>query len=301
MNESIDLIKINFDQENVLFLNICLAFIMFAISLEIKKEDFEGLFRQPKPALVGIFSQLVLMPLLTIGLVHVFNPPPSIALGMVAISACPGGNNSNYITHLAKGKTALAITTTSISVIVCIVSMPFLIWVGTKAIPNIGHLEKPVSIDVTEMVKIVGLLILLPLVIGMYLNHNYPSITAKIHKPAKLISLGLFVSLIVGGVVANINNIIQYVGNVFFIVLVLNGVALLTGYWFSKLNRLTESECRAISFETGIHNVTLALIIIFNFFDGLGGMALIAAWYGIWDLFMGMSLALWWSKSTPKD
>lgn len=300
MENSVDLIKINFNQDNLIILNICLAFIMFAISLDIKKDDFESLIHSPKSAIIGMIAQLIIMPLLTLALVYVFTPPPSVALGMVAISACPGGNNSNYATHIAKGKTALAITTTSISVLVCIVTMPFLIWIGSKIIFSMNHLQKTVSLNVVDMMKIVGLLILLPLVLGMYVNSQFPNFTDKIRKPFKVISLSLFLLLIVGAMAANIQNIINYVGKVFSIVFVLNAVALATGYWFARLNKLTEAESRAIAFETGIHNVTLALIVIFNFFEGLGGMALVAAWYGIWDLITGMLLALWWSKREPK-
>jgi BASS family bile acid:Na+ symporter len=95
---------------------------------------------------------------------------------------------------------------------------------------------------------------------------------------------------------SNYQNIIDYVGKIFLLVLVLNGSSLMGGYWFSRANKLSEADSRAITFETGIHNVTLALIIIFNFFEGLGGMALVAAWYGIWDLITGFSLAFWWRK-----
>ncbi len=300
MDNSVDLIKINFSQDNLLVLNLGMAFIMFAISLDIKKEDFENLFIHPKPAVIGMIAQLVIMPLMTLGLVFLFNPPPSVALGMIAISACPGGNNSNYATHLAKGKTALAITTTSISVLFSIVSMPFLIWLGSNVIQSISHLGKPVSLNAFEMMKIVALLIVLPLLLGMLVSYKLPKLADKIRKPFKIISFSLFFLLIIGALLANIQNIMNYVGKVFFIVLVLNALALATGYWFSRLNKLTEAESRAVSFETGIHNVTLALIIIFNFFDGLGGMALVAAWYGIWDLISGFALAMWWSKRDPE-
>ena len=294
--DSIDAIKINFSAHNLWVLNICLAFIMFAIALDMKTEDFAMLRRNPKPAIVGMTAQLIIMPLLTLGLVFVFNPPPSVSLGMVAISACPGGNNSNYSTHLAKGNTALAVTTTSISVLCCIFMMPFLIWLGAKVIPNMNLLNRNVIINPIDMIRIVGLLILTPLAVGMFINERFPSVTNKIRKPFKIVSLVLFFSLILAAIVSNFQNIITYVGRVFLIVLVLNTIAYATGYWFSKLNGLSEEDSRAITFETGIHNITIALIIIFNFFDGLGGMALVAAWYGIWDLMTGFSLAMWWSR-----
>ena len=297
MDSSIDAIKINFSQDNLLILNVFLALIMFSIALDIKREDFEMLWKNPKPAIIGMIAQLILMPLFTLVLVYVFNPPPSVALGMVAISACPGGNNSNYSTHLAGGNTALAVTTTSISVIACIVTMPLLIWLGAKAIPNISSLQRDVSLNPFEMVKIVGLLILMPLFIGMSISHKFPNFTDRIRRPFKILSLVLFFGLIAGAMVANFQNIVNYVGKVFFIVLILNACALILGYGFAKLNKLPEADCRALTFETGIHNITLALILIFNFFDGLGGMALVAAWYGIWDLITGFGLAMWWGRN----
>ena len=292
----IDNIKINFSTDNLLVLNIILAFIMFAIALDIQKADFEHLLKDPKPALVGMTAQLVVLPLVTILLVFAFNPPPSVGLGMVAISACPGGNNSNYSTHLAKGNTALAVTTTSISVLVCIITMPLYIYLGSKIIPNMHTLQRDVQLNVWEMFKIVGLLILLPLVAGMYVSHQFPNIKAKIIKPMKVLSLIGFVSLILGALLANLNNIVENVKAVFNVVFALNLCALLFGYYFAKVMNLKEADRRAITFETGIHNVTLALIIVFNFFDGLGGMALVAAWYGIWDLLTGFGLALWWQR-----
>ena len=301
METSIDSIKINFSPDNLLVLNMCLALIMFSIALDIKKSDFEMLWKDPKPAFIGMISQLILMPLMTLGLVFIFNPPPSVSLGMIAISACPGGNNSNYSTHLAKGNTALAVTTTSLSVIICMVTMPLYIWLGAKVVPNMESLNREVYINPLEMVKIVGLLILLPLAVGMFISHRFVDFTERIRKPFRILSVVLFFALIIGALAANFQNIINYVGKVFGVVFILNIAALSLGYWFARVNRLPEADCRALTFETGIHNITLALILIFNFFDGLGGMALVAAWYGIWDLLTGFALAIWWGRRIPQS
>ena len=293
---SVDNIKINFNPDNLLVLNAILALLMFSIALDIRKDDFEMLWKNPKPAIVGMFGQLIILPLMTIARVFIFNPPPSVALGMVAISACPGGNNSNYTTHLARGNTALAITTTSVSVLVCIVTMPLYIWLGSKVIPNMASLQRDVSINPLDMVAIVGGLILTPLVVGMFINSRFPAFANLIRKPFKILSLIMFFGLIFGAIGSNLENIANYIGEVFFIVLILNALAYIIGYYNGKLNKLSEADCRALTFETGIHNVTLALIIVFNFFDGLGGMALVAAWYGNWDLMTGFSLAIWWGR-----
>ena len=157
-------------------------------------------------------------------------------------------------------------------------------------------LHRDVSINPLDMFKIIGLLILTPLLIGMYINNRLPALADRIRKPFKILSLVLFFGLIFGALAANIDNISKYVGSVFLVVLILNALAYTIGYFIGKANKLSEADCRALTFETGIHNITLALIIIFNFFDGLGGMALVAAWYGIWDLMTGFSLAVWWGR-----
>ena len=203
MDSTIDDIKINFSQDNLLILNICLAFIMFAIALDIKKEDFALLWKNPKPAIVGMTAQLIIMPLMTLLLVFIFKTPPSVSLGMIAISACPGGNNSNYTTHLAKGNTALAVTTTSISVIVCIVTMPLFIWIGAKVIPNMSSLNRTIYLNLMDMMKIVGLLILIPLIIGMLINSRFPNFANLIRRPFRIVSLILFFGLIIGGIYSN--------------------------------------------------------------------------------------------------
>ncbi len=292
----IDSIKIHFTTDNLLVLNICLALIMFGIALDMNIRDFKNLLQTPKPIIVGIIAQLLVAPLVTLSLVYIFNPPPSVALGMVAISACPGGNNSNYSTHLAKGNAALAVTTTSLSVLACIFTLPLYIWLGGKIIGFGDRAGIAVSLGFTDMLKIVITLILLPLAIGMYIGSRKNSRIENIKKPFKIFSQILFFGLIIAAIISNFRNIVQYVQHVFLIVLVLNAAALASGYFFAKLNGLKEADCRALSFETGIHNVTLALIIIFNFFGGLGGMALVAAWYGIWDLITGFSLAMWWKR-----
>lgn len=292
----IDSIKIHFSTDNLLVLNICLALIMFGIALDMNLRDFKNLFKAPKPVIVGITAQLLIAPVVTLMLVYVFNPPPSVALGMVAISACPGGNNSNYSTHLAKGNTALAVTTTSLSVLACIITLPFYIWLGAKIISFGDRSGIAVSLGFTDMLKIVVTLILMPLAIGMYVGSIKNNRIEQFKKPFKIFSQILFFGLIIAAIISNFQNIVQYVQHVFLIVLVLNAAALASGYFFGKLNGLKEADCRALSFETGIHNVTLALIIIFNFFGGLGGMALVAAWYGIWDLITGFSLAMLWSR-----
>ena len=296
MNPTVDSIHIHFSTNNLYVLNACLALLMFSIALEIKFDNFKTLAQQPKAVIIGLISQLIIAPLLTLLLVFIFQPAPSVGLGMIAISACPGGNNSIFCTHLAKGNTALSVTTTTISVLASMLTLPLYLLLGAQVTHIDKNMPGVVVLNFGDVFSIIFWLIIVPLCLGMFIGSLKSAFVQKLIKPFKIISQLLFFSLIIGGVASNFENIKNYLQYVFGIVAVLNVVMLATGYFFAKLNKLTESDARALAFETGIHNVTIALIIIFNFFNGLGGMALIAAWYGIWDLITGFTLATFWQK-----
>ncbi len=277
---------------------MCLAFLMFAVALDIKVSDFKRVLEQPKAAIVGLTSQLLLLPLLSIAMVYVFAPASSIALGMMLIAACPGGNVSNYAVHLSKGNTALSILMTSITTVFAIVLTPLSFSIWTRCIPVDSNIE--ISVAPSQMFQTIFLLIFLPLALGMLSNHFLPKFTAKINRAVKALSMIIFVSFAVVAIYLKFDDLRNYVHWVFVIVLVHNALALMMGYWFARANKLPEYSARAISIETGIQNTGLALILIFNFFNGLGGMAIIAAWWGIWHLISGFLLATYWGKRAPQ-
>ena len=135
----------------------------------------------------------------------------------------------------------------------------------------------------------------------MYINAKFEKPAAKIKRPIRILSLLIFFSFVIFALIGNYQNIIDYVGKVFWIVLVHNSLGFILGYSWSKLFKAQERDARAISIETGIQNSGLGLILIFNFFDGIGGMAMITAWWGIWHIIAGFCLAMWWSRSAKKQ
>jgi bile acid:Na+ symporter, BASS family len=293
----VDTLRIHFDPNQRILLNILLGFLLFGVALDIQKSDFEVLWKHPKAVFIGLMAQWFLVPALTLGLVYLLQPAPSIAIGMILVSACPGGNISNYSTHLAKGNTALAVTTTSVSTLASILTLPTIFWIGSSFIPNLSSLKQNIYINPLDMVQIVAMLMLIPLILGMGLNYKFPLFVSKIKKTVKLLSLLIFVGFIVGAILGNWENIKNYLKEVFVLTLIFNFLALFLGYLIAKMAKLSEGDARAITFETGIHNTTLGLILVFQFFAGLGGMALIVAWYGIWDLITAYLLAHYWSKN----
>ena len=291
----IDSIRINFNPGQMMFLNVCLAFLMFGVALELKPANFKYLLQKPRLALIGLASQLLLLPLLTLLLIYTFRPPTSIALGMVIVAACPGGNVSNFAVHLAKANAALSILLTSITTIAAIVVTPAYFLLMSHFIPGTGQLSGQFSLSPGGMLITILQLIILPVAAGMSFNHFLPRLTEQLKKPVKILSIVVFLGFIVFATAGNYEYIVDYVHLVFLLVFTHNSLALLTGYGWSIVNGLAKSDARAIALETGIQNSGLGLIIIFNFFDGLGGMAMIAAWWGIWHLLSAFTLANIWA------
>lgn len=296
--EVIDAVRINFNASQLVLLNLCLAVIMFGVALDIKVSDFKYLLRHPKIALIGLTSQLLLLPILTILLARFFNPPASIALGMVLIASCPGGNVSNFMVHLSKANAALSVMLTSISTILSVVLTPIAFTFWSTFIPKTEILRENIFVDPLDMIFTIIQLIFIPLLIGMYVNQRFNLIAEKIKNPVKQLSILLFFGFVFFALMGNYQNIVDHVSKVFWIVLVHNGLSFALGFWWSRLFRLPLKDVRAISIETGIQNSGLGLILVFNFFDGIGGMAMITAWWGIWHLISGFLLASIWSRSS---
>lgn len=299
--EIIDAVQLNFSEDGLLFMQIALGFIMFGIALELTLADFKRVLQSPKIALIGFTSQFLLLPALTALLIIIIKPMPSMALGLMLIACCPGGNISNYISHLSKGNTALSVSMTAIATLMAIILTPlnFALWSSLYK-PAIPLLQE-ISLSPFDMAKTILLIIGIPLVVGLFIATKYPKVKAKIVKPIKVFSFLIFLAFVVGAIASNWDFILDYVYLVFILVGAHNLLALLTGYSFAKLFKLKEADSRTISVETGIQNGGLALILIFGFFDGLGGMAIVAAWWGIWDMLTGFGLGLVWSKFPPKD
>ena len=298
MNE-MDLVRLNFNPQSLWLLNFVIGLVMFGVALDLKVADFKAVLVMPKPVLIGLAGQFVLLPAFSFLLVLAIRPSPSVALGMMLVAACPGGNISNFLTHYARGNTALSITMTAISTAVAIVMTPFnlSLWGGLH--PEASLILKAVALDPLEMLLAVFLLLGLPMAAGMGVGHRYPRFVERAHKPVKLFSLAVFGLFVLGALAANWQYFLKYVGFVVFAVFLHNGLALLTGYFAAKAAGLPERDRRAVSIEVGIQNSALGLILIFNFFDGLGGMAIVTAWWGIWHIVSGLTVATLWSRREP--
>lgn len=304
--EILDHVRLNFSPAGLFALNVTIAFIMFGVALDIRLSHFRDVLMKPKSALAGIVSQFLLLPAATFLLVLLLRPTPTVALGMILIAACPGGNISNFITALARGNVALSVSLTAFSTLAATFMTPlnFAFW-GDLYI-NLyekggTNLLRPIEIDLMQMVQTVFILLGIPIILGLFFTTRFPQITARIKKPIRQLSILIFIGFVIALLSANFSHFLNFIHLVFLLVLLHNGIALLSGFLFSSLLKRPRVDRRAITIETGIQNSGLALVLMFNpkIFPPdleLGGMTIIAAWWGIWHIISGMTLAFFWSK-----
>jgi BASS family bile acid:Na+ symporter len=297
----LDLIQINFSPDQLVLLNIILAFILFGVALDLKPEDFKRVFTEPRSVLVGFFAQYLFLPLLTLALIFLFQAPPSLALGMILVAVCPGGNISNFMTHLARGNIALSVTMTSFTTLGAIILTPLTFSLWSSLVPQAQELRATIFVEPQQMFKTIFQLIFVPVVLGMGTKHYFPKLALWLYRPARILSLVVFIAFIVFAIRGNWDNIRNYLSEIFLLVLVYNGLAMGSGYFLARLFKRPEADARALTMETGIHNTGLGLILVFNFFNGLGGMALILAWWGIWDLITSFAVGAWWNRRRVKS
>lgn len=294
--ELLDEVKINFDSQGLWVLNIALAVVMFGVALGITVRDFKQLFASPKVVLAGIVSQFVLLPLVTFLVVILLKPQPSIALGMFMVAACPGGNISNFMTYLARGNTALSVSLTAFSTALALIMTPFNFELYGNLYAPTATILKTVSIEPIELFKLVTIILGIPLVLGMLVRYRFESFALKMSRILKPISILVFILIVILAFLKNTDVFKNYAHHVIWIGILHNFIALSLGYLVAKGFRLSKPEIKTITLETGIQNSGLGLLLIFAFFNGLGGMAILAAFWGIWHIISGLGLAIWWSR-----
>jgi BASS family bile acid:Na+ symporter len=290
--------SIHFSENGLSTLNAALGLIMFGIALGMDRRDFKQVLQHPKPVLVGLTSQFLLLPLVTMLLIFILKPRINIAYGMILVAACPGGNISNYISYLSRANVALSVTLTALSTFGALFFTPFNFAFYSAWISAQNSADVLLSVDSVDVIKTIFLLIVVPLSAGLLIRERFPVTAHRIERPFKILSLFIFFGFIFLALYNNFSILIREFKTIFVIVLLHNTLAFASGYLLSRYLGLDEKNSRTISIETGIQNSGLGLALIFNFFEGNPDMALIAAGWGIWHIIAGFGLSLVWKSDS---
>ncbi len=297
----VDAIRIAFDESSQTLLRIVIAGILFGIALDTRAEDFRLAAKRPKVIALGVGIQVLLLPAITFALTLALGVQGSVALGMILVACCPPGNVSNIVTHQARGDVALSVSMTAVSNLLAIVLMPlnFAFWGSLH--PTGGPIMRSLQLQPSEMLIEVGLVIGIPFVVGLTLRHLVPAVArpaGRIIGPVAFLALG---ALIAVALAKNWALFVGYIGVVVIAVFLHDALALGLGYSVGRATRLPDRSVRAMTFEVGIRNAGLGLLLVFTSFQGLGGMALVAAWWGIWDIIAALTVARIWRRRVPRD
>ena len=302
--ESLSDLTINFGQGGTTIVNILLAFIMFGVALGIKLDTFKDVFKNPKSLIVGLVLQWVALPALTTLLAILMNNwiTPMVALGMILVSSCPGGNISNFMSSFAKGNVELSVSMTAITSAFAtfITPLNFFLW------GNLYYRTVSIAGDVPELVipflPMFGQVLILlgiPIVLGMLFAKYYPKATEKIMKPFQVLSIVVFFGMVIIAFALNFQIFIDNIIYVFFIVLIHNACALGLGYGGGTLFKRPAIDRRSLTIEVGIQNSGLGLVLLFNpvifppeiWHHQYGGMLLVTAWWGVWHIVSGLTVS----------
>lgn len=288
--------EVQFSSENLLILNVILAFMMFGVSLSLTGEDFRRVLKRPDAPIVGLLAQFVLLPAATCLTTWFFEVDPEMALGMILVASCPGGSFSNIMTWLARANVAVSVSMTAVSSLVAMVMTPFNFALYGWLNPNTRSMLTEIQLDSMNILILVALVLGLPLLVGMMTGKLFPRFAARAEKPMRVITL-LVLLLFVGVAFGNNMDVFLATADRIVILVVLqNLLALGMGAFAGGLTGLPRQDRRAITMEVGIQNSGLGLAILFTFFPEASGMILIAAFWGVWHLISGLLLAWWWSR-----
>ena len=302
--EALNAVSINFGQGGMTIVNFILAFVMFGVALGIKTQTFKDVFKNPKSVIVGIILQWVGLPAVTFAIALALSPwiTPMIALGMILVASCPGGNISNFISSLSKGNVELSISMTAVTTAFAPLVTPFNFFFWGSMYSQIIALQNDIPtlvIPFLPMLEQILLLLGVPIVLGLLFARYFPNATKKITKPAQVLSILLFIGMVIVSFSQNFQIILDNIIYVFFIVLLHNASALATGYFGGKLAGVPEADRRSFTVEIGIQNSGLGMIVLVNpaifppeiWHGHYGGMLFITAWWGIWHIVSGLTVA----------
>ncbi len=238
-------------------LPLSLAIIMLGFGLSLTPDDFKRVMKYPRPVLIGLFCQMLILPALALGICYVFDFSPELSVGLMILAASPGGVAANLFSHLAHGDVALNLTLTAINCVLAAFTLPLIV---NLSLAYFKVSESVIGLQFQKTVE-VFLIVLIPVSIGMLIRKFKPVFSDKMDRPVRIFSMVVLAVIIIAAVLKEKERLATSFGTIGLAMLVFNVLSMAVGYSMSRLGRLKTSEATAITMEVGVHNGTLALYI----------------------------------------
>ena len=267
-----------------IFLPISLAIIMFGMGLSLVTDDFVRLFAYPKAVLVGLCNQLLFLPLIGFAIIVLFDLNPTMAIGVMILSLCPGGPTSNLISQVSRGNIGLSVTLTALASLITVFTIPILL---SKAIAYFtGDTDVVIQLPILETMLQILVITIIPISIGMIIRKRREAFALRMEKPMRTASTVLFVIIFLIIIIANKDNLTQAMNEVGLPTLLLNLSTMGLGFVSAKLFGITGKSQISITIESGIQNGTLAFVIATTMLNNFE-MGLPTGAYSIWMFITG--------------
>jgi BASS family bile acid:Na+ symporter len=280
-----------------MILMVVLATMVYAVSLDLRIQDFRYVAQHPLAVAVGLIAQFALLPAATVGITLLLDLPGSTAAAMMLVAACPGGALSNVITHFGRGNLALSLSISAVSNLLALVMTPFNFAWMIAANPATASWARSIAVDPSDLWISLVLLLAFPMTLAMLTLRFAPHIAGKIRKPLERVAVMALFVFIAGAVAAQFKLFVIELSRTLPVVIMHNGLGLFLGYLASHLARLSTADRRAVMIEGGMQNSGLALGIIGAQFASDLNMIAVAGLWGIWHIISGAALALWWRSA----
>jgi len=239
-----------------IFIPFAIGTIMLAMGLGLRTVDFRRVLLEPRAVVIGVICQILLLPLVGFGLAMAFELSEELAVGLVLITAAPGGPSSNLYSHLARGDTALSVTLTAISGIVTIVTIPIIMHI---ALGTFAGEARTVEMPITDTMLQIALLVGLPVGLGMFVRHHRPRIADRAESIFKGLAILLLILLIAGAVSKESKRIGEFAEILLTPILLLSLGTMALGLSLALLMHLSRRQAITIGIEVGMQNGALAI------------------------------------------
>jgi len=293
---ALDSLRIVLDPVGQAGVALALVLVMFSVALGLRVDDFAFLRDKPLLFVGGVISQVVILPLATFLLILALRPAASIALGMIVVACCPGGAVSNLLTYLSRGNVAVSVALTATSSLLAAILTPTSILFWSQAYEPTATLLRTLDVNPLIFIGQTTLLLAVPLVLGMVLAARAPDVAARIKQRTTVLGVSVLVGVIIYGIVYFFPVLFPALPLLGGIVVLHNALAFVTGALAGRMLSRLSATRRALTFEIGIQNSGLALVILLSQLKGLGGAAAIAAVWGVWHLIAGGLLAVFFRQ-----
>jgi len=277
-------------------LPLALAFIMFSLGLGLTREDFFLVFNEPKAFGIGVFNQMIVLPIIGFGVVSLSGLEGELAVGLMILACCPGGVTSNILTKLAKGDTALSISYTAVISVISVFTLPLI--VGLSMSYFMGEVAP--DIDILGLGITMFLLTTLPVLIGMTIKHQATDMAKLMERGVNVFATILFVIIVIAAIASEWDTLIENIGTLGPSVIMLNVLMLGIGYQSAKFFNIEAAKATTVSIESGIQNATVGItiggLILASPDGGLSTLSLPSGVYGVL-MYLIISPFIYWRIS----